>query len=133
MLLYLVTYLHPNLANATGELSKANNSANPAAHKEFPCIIKYVLEMKNLGLKIKPTQNSNEPWEIICFSDSNYAGDIVSRQSINGFIQYVLGVPFSWWSKYQKSVSLSRSETEYIALSEAVKEVMFVIHLLGSM
>ena len=33
----------------------------------------------------------------------------------------------------QKSVSLSRSEAKYVALSEAVKEVMFVMQLLGSM
>ena len=40
---------------------------------------------------------------------------------------------FSWRSKLQKSVSLSSSEVEYIALSEAVKEVMFVVQLLESM
>ena len=35
--------------------------------------------------------------------------------------------------KSQKSVFLSSSEEEFIALSEAVKEVMFVVQLLGSM
>ena len=30
MLLYLVKHSHPNLANMTRELSKANNGANPA-------------------------------------------------------------------------------------------------------
>ena len=70
---------------------------------------------------------------IVCFSNSNYAGDPVSRQSISGFILYVLGVPVSWQSKLQKRVSLSSSEAEYITLSEAVKEVMFVVQHLGSM
>ena len=57
-------------------------------------------------------------------------GNLVSRRSMSGFILYVLGVPVSWQSKSQKSVSLSSSEVEYIALSEAVKEVMFVIQIL---
>ena len=35
--------------------------------------------------------------------------------------------------KSQISVSLSNSEVECIALSKAVKEVMFVVQLLGSM
>ena len=35
--------------------------------------------------------------------------------------------------KLQKSVSLSSSEVEYIALSEAVKEVMFVAQQFESM
>ena len=79
MLLYLVIHSCPDLANMTRELSKANDGANPAAYKELLCVIKYVLDMKNLGLMIKPTGNSKEPWEIVCFSDSNYAEDLLSR------------------------------------------------------
>ena len=42
MLLYLVKHSHPDLANATKELSKANDVANPAVYKELICVIKYV-------------------------------------------------------------------------------------------
>ena len=65
MLFYLVKHSCPNLANATRELSKANNGANPSAYKELLHVIRYVLDTKNLGLKIKPMGNSKEPWEII--------------------------------------------------------------------
>ena len=75
MLLYLVKHLCPNLANASRELSKANDGAKPAANKELLCVIKYVIDTKNLGLKIEATGNSNEPWEIVCLSNSDYAGD----------------------------------------------------------
>ena len=51
-LLYLMKYSHPNLANVTRELSKANDGANLAAYKELLCMVKYVLNMKNLGFKI---------------------------------------------------------------------------------
>ena len=61
MLLYLVKHSCPNLANVTRELSKANDGANPAAYKELLHVIKYVLNMKNLVLKIEPTGNSNKP------------------------------------------------------------------------
>ena len=46
---------------------------------------------------------------------------------------YVWGLLVSWQSKLQKSVSLFSSEAEYIALSEAVKEVLFVAQLFESM
>ena len=133
MLLSLVKHSCPNLADMTRELSKANDFANPAAYKKLLHVIKYLIKTKNIGLKIKCTRDSSEPWKIICYSDSDYAGDLVSRQSISGFILYVLSVPVSWQSKSQKSVSLSSSEAEYIALSEAVKEVMFMVQLSGSM
>ena len=45
----------------TVELSKANDDANPVAYKELLCMIKYVINAKNLGLKIEPTKNSNKP------------------------------------------------------------------------
>ena len=79
MLLYLVKHSCPNLVNATRELSKVNDGANPAAYKEFLLVVKYVLDTEMLGLKIEPMGNSNKPWEIVCFSNSNYAGDPVSR------------------------------------------------------
>ena len=68
-----------NLADVTRKLSKANDGVNPAAYLELLCVIKYVIDTKNLGLKIKPTGNSDKPWEIVCFIDSDYAGDLVSR------------------------------------------------------
>ena len=79
MLLYLVKYSCPDLANVSREWSKANDGANPVAYKELLCMIKNVINMKNLGLKIEPKGNSNEPWDIVCFSNSDYAGDLVSR------------------------------------------------------
>ena len=96
MLLYLVKHSHPDLANATRELLKAINGANPAAYKVLLHVIKYVINTKSLGLKIEPMGNSSEPWEIVCFSDSDYAGDPVRRQSIIGLIFYILGLPVSW-------------------------------------
>ena len=99
MLFYLVKHSCPVLANMTKELSKANDGAISAAYKELLPVIKYVLDTKNLGFKIELMGNCNEHWEIICFSNSDYAGDPVSRRSISGFILYVLGVLVSWWSK----------------------------------
>ena len=93
MLLYLLKHLHPDLANVTRKLSKANGGVNPAAKKELLFVFKYVSDTKNLCLKIKPMGNSNKPWEVVYFSYIDYAVDPISRSSISDFILYVLGVP----------------------------------------
>ena len=62
--------MRPDLTNSTRELSKANDGSNPVAYEELLHMIKYIIDIKNLGLKIKPTGNSDEPWEIVCFSNS---------------------------------------------------------------
>ena len=95
MLLYLVKHSHLDLANVTRNVSKANNGANSVDYKELLHVIKYALDMKNFGLKIEPIGNSHKPWEITCFCDSNYVGDLVSRGSITGFILHELGVQVS--------------------------------------
>jgi hypothetical protein len=41
-----------------------------------------------------------------------------------------MNVPVCWRSKSQKGVTLSSSEAEYVAMSEAVKEVKFINYLL---
>ena len=61
ILLYLVKHSRPEIANTTKELSKANDGANPAEFKTFLHVIKYALDMENIGLKIEPTWNANNP------------------------------------------------------------------------
>ena len=133
MLLYLVKHSRPDIANAVRECTKVLDGANENAYREMLRIIKYVLDTRNLGLKIQPTFRYNEPWELVCYSDSDYASDADTRRSISGFVLYVCQVPVSWRSKGQRSVTLSSSEAEWVALSETVKEVMFVSQLLTGM
>ena len=79
MLLYLVKHLRPDIANAVRECTKVLDGANEKAYQEMLRIIKYVLDTKNLGLKIKPNFRYDEPWELVCYSDSDYASDTESR------------------------------------------------------
>ncbi len=51
--------------------------------------------------------------------DSDFAGDKETRVSIASFVIYLLGLPISWRSKGMRSVTLSSSHAEYVALSEA--------------
>ena len=127
MLLWLVKHSWPDIANCVRELSKVLDGTTEAAYKKMLRVIKYVPDTKNLGLKIKPTEGRNTPWDLVCFSDSDYAGDPETRRSISGYVLYIKGVPVAWRSKGHRSVTLSSSEAEWIALSEAVKEIMFIL------
>ena len=115
------------------ELSKVLDGAIEASSKDMLHTIKYVLDSCNLGLKIEPTHVLDEHWILVCFSYSNYAGNPESCQSVSGYILFVKGVHVAWQSKGQQNVMLSSSEAEWIALSEATKEIMFIINLLESM
>ena len=113
MLLYFFKHSRPDIANATQELSKRNDGVNSVAFCKFHHVFKYVLNIKNFGLKMEPFRNKNEPWEIVYFSNSNNDGYPVSRKSVSGFMLNVLGVPVSWQSKVHRRMMLSSSEAEY--------------------
>jgi hypothetical protein len=131
MLLYLTKHSRPDIANAVRELTKVLDGASPAAYKEMKRVIKYVLDTEKLALKIEPVViNGKGFWKIVIYSDSDYATDPENRLSVSGFVLYLCGVPICWRTKQQRSVTLSSSEAEFVALSEAVKEIRFVYQLL---
>ena len=129
-LLYLVKHSRPDIANAVRELSKTMDQASLAGWKEMKRVIKYVLDSREKGLKIEP--EIKDQWELEMYSDSDFAGDKDKRISVTGYILYLSNVPIAWKSKSQKSVTLSSSEAEFVAMSEAVKEIRFVYQLLKS-
>ena len=56
------------------------------------------------------------------YTDSDYNGDLDQRRSTSGMVFTAGGNSISWRSSLQKVVALSTTEAEYIALSDAVKE-----------
>ena len=134
MLLYLVKHSRPDISNGVRELTKCMDGATLAAYREMLRVIKYVLDTKQWGLKLEPTLPDGQlVWNLVVYTDSDWAGDKDNRKSVSGFIMYLCGVPIMWRSKQQQSVALSSSEAEYIAVSEAAKEIMFVLNVLESL
>jgi len=65
------------------------------------------------------------------YSDADCARDVDDRHSTSGYV-FTLGEgAISWYSGKQKGVSTSTTEAEYIALSYAVKEGIFLRQLLS--
>ena len=94
MLLYLVKYTRPDIANAVRELTKGMSKPHKAAWKELLRVIKFVLDTKELGLKYQPTSiKLEEFWDIILFSDSDWAGDEDTRRSVTGYAIFFIGMP----------------------------------------
>jgi hypothetical protein len=89
----------------------------------------------DLGLKMYPSviDQNNNLWKLKALSDSDFSNDTDTRISVYGYIVYYCGVPVSWKGKGMKSVVLSTTEAEYIAVSEVVKEISFLIQLLQGM
>ena len=95
-------------------------------------VISFVFAAKTLGLMMVPIFNDGI-WKLEALSDSDFANDKDTRYSVYGHIIYFCGVPVTWKSKSMKSVVLSKTEAEYVAVSEVDKEIKILYQMLWSM
>ena len=108
------------------------NAPAPVHLKEMYKLISFVLSTKDYGLKFELMKNTRK-WTLKALSDSDFASDKETRIRIFGYIIYFCGIPIASRSKRMKSVVLSITEAEYMALSEVVKELKFIVELLQTM
>lgn len=64
--------------------------------------------------------------DIIGYSDADYGGDIDDRKSTSGYVFVKNGTALCWQSKKQKVVAQSTTEAEFISLSFATKEAIWL-------
>ena len=63
---------------------------------------------------------------LVGYVDSNYAGDTESRRSTMGYVYCLNRATVSWSSKRAKIVAVSSTEAEYVALSNASKQAIWM-------
>jgi hypothetical protein len=92
----------------------------------------------NLGLKFKPDPGKG----FECFCDADFSRlwnkmfapvDPSTAKSRSGWIIFYAGWPVFWASKLQSQVALSTTKAEYIAMSQALRDVIPIMGLLQEM
>ena len=123
-LMYLSVMTRPDITYAVSVLSQ--QLENPSiTHLEFARrVIKYLKATKNLRLVLGGDTSS------FCgYSDADWASNL-DRHSISGFVFFLGSGAVSWSSKKQPIVTLSSTESEYVALTHAAKDVIWIQKLL---
>ena len=90
-------------------------------------IFRYIKRTLNFGLKFS---NDDSERQLYGFSDADWAGDIDTRHSTSDYVFKIANSTVSWCSKRQSSVAKSTTEAEYIALSLAAQEAIWLRRLL---
>lgn len=128
-LMYLTVATRPDISFAVGLACRYLNGPNENHVNLVKRIFKYIKGTISFGIRFE----SNFALDLVCFSDADYAGDVDTRKSTSGFV-FMFGTgSISWGSNRQKCVALSSTESEYIAGSEAVKELVWLQRLLSDM
>jgi hypothetical protein len=85
-------------------------------------ILRYLKSTPNVGLWYPKGSN----FELIGYSDSDYAGCKVDRRSTSGTCQFLGRSLVSWSSKKQNSVALSTAEAEYISAGSCCAQLLWM-------
>ena len=119
---YLVRGTRPDIANAVRELSKYLTCFNATHFKEARRLLQYLKHTQTHGLVFDGTNGLT----IEVFSDASFGNKEENRKSITGYILRLANATVIGRSQAQKSVTLSTTEAELMAASEATKEAQWV-------
>ncbi|KAL1448085.1 hypothetical protein WDU94_013979 [Cyamophila willieti] len=121
-LLYIAQGTRPDIMYAVSYLSRFNNSFGPIHWNAVKRIMRYLKQ--TIDLKLTYKKNSNK--DLYGFSDADWASDTIERKSTTGYAFFLSGGAISWNSKKQPTIALSTTEAEYMALSNAVQEAIWL-------
>jgi hypothetical protein len=118
--LLCVTASRPDVMFSVCMCARFQASPRESHLKATKRILRYLKHTQNVGLWYSKVAK----FELIRYSDSDYARCKVERRSISGTCQLLERSFVSWSSKKQNSVALSTTEAEYIAASSCCAQIL---------
>ena len=128
MLMYLCSNTRPDIQYAVHQCARFSHNPRASHEQAILHICRYLQGTRNKGMTFKP----DSKMQLDCYVDAYFAGlwnmeneqDPVCVKSRTGFILTLGGCPLLWVSKLQTEVALSTTEAEYIAMSQAMRELI---------
>jgi hypothetical protein len=132
-LLYGALSTRPDISHAVNIVSRYLGNPNQTHLNAAKRILKYIRGTTKLGLTYdgKSISDKSELISIQGYADADWAGDLDNRKSTTGYIILIGKCVVSWLSKKQSTVSLSSAEAEYMAISAATQEILWIRQLLN--
>jgi len=121
---YLVAMTRPDLSWPYFEISKYLQFPGIAHVEVAEHVLQYLRDTWHESITY--TRGSRNPNELWGWLDADWAGDTDTRCSHTGYILMMSDRPIFWKSHRQDNVSLSTSEAEFVAASQAGQEALYL-------
>ena len=136
-LMYAMTQTRPDIALAVSVLSRALDTPGRCHYAAAQRVLRYLKGTIDQGITFRRPRKAEvrDAWNLTYlglkgYVDAEYAGDIATRRSTGAYIFTAAGAPVSWAARRQQIVTLSSTEAEYVALTEAAQEAIWLRRLL---
>ena len=122
-LIYVMVCTRPDIAFCVSCLTTYFASPKRVHWELAVRCLGYLVATRNYGLILGTGGTPN----LVCFSDSDWASNPVTRRSIGGHIILFGNSVIAWSSKTQKGIlALSTTESEYIEMALAIRQVLYL-------
>jgi hypothetical protein len=130
-LIYLSICTRPDIAYAVHKLTRAMASPTEPYWKGAMHLLRYLAGTVSMGLVYRPTAGptGGPSTAVQCYHDADYGGDRGHRKSTTGWVYIIHGAAVAWSSKLQPLVTLSTTESEYLATAAAMREGLWLMKL----
>jgi len=127
----------PDILYSVHQCSRFCNNPKLSHEKAIKRIIRYLKRTPNEGIFLSPDRSKG----IQCYVDADFASgwnasdceEPSSVYSCTGYVIMFAGCPVGWVSKLQTEVALGTTEAEYIALSQAMRDLIPLFSLLDEL
>jgi hypothetical protein len=126
---YAAITTRPDISMAVSHLSRFLTQPSTKHWEAGKRVLRYLKGTIDLGLVL----GGQDSCIMTGYCDSDWASDTVTRRSRTGYVFTMNGGAVSWKSQHQPTVALSTAEAEYMALTAAIQEAIFLRQLLDSM
>ena len=128
MLLYLSTNTRPDITFAVSQVARFTHSPKQSHATAVKSIVRYLKKTSSEGTIVGKASTL----KLECFVDADFAGlfkidppeCITSAKSRTGYLIKVSNCPLVWKSHLQPTIALSTAESEYYALSQAMRVLL---------
>ena len=128
-LLYLMIGTRPDIVFAVTKLAQFAARPSEEHFNKALYICRYLRGTSKYCLTYDGTSGQG----LIACTDSDWASDSNNRRSQTGYFLKLAGGAISWTSRAQKTVALSSTEAEYMALSDCSHQVVWMHTLMGEL
>ena len=120
-LMYLSVSTRPDITYAVSALSQFNTNYRQEHWIAAKRVLRYLKGTSGYEHVYRMSEKYLEG-----FIDADWAGCTDDRRSYTGYVFLLAGAAILWGAKKQKTVALSSTEAEYMALSEGTKQAMYL-------
>lgn len=126
-LMYLTADTRPDISFSVCRLAKFVESPTKLQCQAVKRVFRFLLATRNYGLCYQRSE-SLEPHGYV---DSDRAGDTSTRKSTSGYVFMMTSAAVRWSARLQEVIALSLTEAEYVSLTTATKDPVWLMLEVG--